>query len=50
MVLVVVDEDVPVVRGTDEAELEPGGAQGFGRGEVFVVPWGAAGPGLGGAR
>ena len=30
----------------DEA-LEVGGAQGFGSGSVFVVPWGAAGPGSG---
>ena len=41
----VVEEDVPVVLGADE----PGEAHGFGRGDVFVVPCGAAGPGSGGA-
>ena len=45
MLLVVVDEDVPVVLGVDE----PGEAHGFGKGAVFVVPCGAAGPGSGAA-
>ena len=43
VVLEVVEEDAPVVLGADEDEE----AQGFGSGEVFVVPGGAAGPGLG---
>ena len=46
MLLVVVDEDVPVVLGGAD---EPDDAHGLGKGDVLVVPCGAAGPGLGGA-
>ena len=44
-----VEEDTPVVLGWVELSLLPveGGAHGFGKGAVLVVPWGAAGLGSG---
>jgi len=48
VVLGVLEEEDPVVLGADDDEdEEEEEAQGFGSGEVFVVPGGAAGPGLG---
>lgn len=43
VVVLVEEEEAPVVLGADEVDE----AQGLGRGEVFVVPGGAEGPGLG---
>ena len=43
VVVLVPDEEAPVVLRPDDV------AQGLGRGAVFGVPCGTAGPGLGGA-